>query len=252
MGGSYPWEAAGLYKGEVLRQAGLSNDMYYQSVFRGRFLDRPNRFIAHVEMGSGVETVHVKNTGRCRELLVPGAVVYLEQGTNPARKTRYDLIAVEKGKRLINMDAQAPNKVFSEWAAAGGFLPEVSAIRPEFRYGDSRLDFCLETPQGPQLVEVKGVTLEENGRCRFPDAPTERGRKHLDELALCMTQGYQGWLCFVVQMDGMESVSPNDVTDPAFGAALRRAAQAGVRIRAFGCQTTPDSLTIVKELPVQL
>ena len=146
--------------------------MQYQSVISGRFLDRPNRFIAHVETESGVQTVHVKNTGRCRELLIPGATVYLERGTNPARKTAYDLIAVEKGERLINMDAQAPNKVFAEWAAAGGFLPDVTAVRSEYVYGGSRLDFCLETSGGPHLVEVKGVTLEENGTARFPDAPT--------------------------------------------------------------------------------
>jgi sugar fermentation stimulation protein A len=250
--GAYSWDAAGLYKGETLRQTGLSDDMYYQSVFRGRFLDRPNRFIARVEMESGVETVHVKNTGRCRELLVPGAVVYLERGTNPARKTRYDLIAVEKGKRLINMDAQAPNKVFSEWAAAGGFLPEVSEIRPEFRYGDSRLDFCLETPQGLQLVEVKGVTLEENGAARFPDAPTERGVKHIRELQRAAAAGLGATLFFVVQMEDIDSVAPNDETHPAFGAALREAAACGVRVCAYTCRVTPDSLTIHREVPVLL
>ena len=149
--------------------------MRYGTVVPGRFLSRPNRFIARVEMPEGVETVHVKNTGRCRELLIPGTTVYLEKAANPARQTRYDLIAVEKGSRLINMDAQAPNRVFGEWAAAGGFLTEVTAVRPEFSWGESRLDFCLETPKGMHLVEVKGVTLEEGGAARFPDAPTERG-----------------------------------------------------------------------------
>ena len=156
--------------------------MRYQQVIPGRFIDRPNRFIAHVETADGVQWVHVKNTGRCRELLLPGATVYLERGTAPNRKTPYDLIAVEKGDRLINMDSQAPNKVFGEWVAAGGFLPGVTAIRSEYVCGDSRLDFCIETEKGPHLVEVKGVTLEENGHARFPDAPTERGIKHIREL----------------------------------------------------------------------
>ena len=156
--------------------------MRYGTVIPGRFLTRPNRFIALVETAEGVQTVHVKNTGRCRELLVPGATVYLEQGTNTGRKTAYDLIAVEKGDLLINMDAQAPNKVFAEWVKQGSFLPDVTAVRPEFRYGDSRLDFCLETAAGSHLVEVKGVTLEDGGAARFPDAPTERGVKHIREL----------------------------------------------------------------------
>lgn len=151
--------------------------MHYQNVRAAKFIDRPNRFIAHVELDGSVETVHVKNTGRCRELLVPGCTVYLEKGTNPNRKTAYDLIAVEKGSSLINMDAQAPNKVFAEWAAAGGFLSDVTAIRPEYAYGGSRLDFCIETKERLHLVEVKGVTLEENGNALFPDAPHGAGRQ---------------------------------------------------------------------------
>ena len=149
--------------------------MHYGEVVRGTFLSRPNRFIARVMLEEGEAVCHVKNTGRCRELLVPGAPVYLEAAENPARKTRWDLIAVEKGELLINMDAQASNKVFGEWAAAGRFLPEVTVIRPEYTWEDSRFDFRLETPAGPCFVEVKGVTLEENGRALFPDAPTERG-----------------------------------------------------------------------------
>lgn len=156
--------------------------MQYGTIIPGRFLSRPNRFIAMVETEHGVERVHVKNTGRCRELLVPGATVYLAKGENPNRKTAWDLVTVDKGGVLINMDAQAPNALFQEWAAAGGFLPDVTKIRPEYRYGDSRLDFCLETPKGIHLVEVKGVTLEEDGAARFPDAPTERGVKHIQEL----------------------------------------------------------------------
>ena len=179
--------------------------MHYQNVRAAKFIDRPNRFIAHVELDGNVETVHVKNTGRCRELLVPGCTVYLEKGTNPNRKTAYDLIAVEKGSSLINMDAQAPNKVFAEWAAAGGFLPDVTAIHPEYAYGSSRLDFCVETEGRHHLVEVKGVTLEENGNALFPDAPTERGAKHIHELIRAKEQGYGAYLLFVIQMAGAKS-----------------------------------------------
>ena len=226
--------------------------MRYGTVIPGTFLSRPNRFIARVETAEGVQTVHVKNTGRCRELLVPGATVYLERATNPARRTAWDLIAVDKGGLLINMDAQAPNRVFGEWAASGGFLPGVTAVRPEFRFGDSRLDFCLETPQGLHLVEVKGVTLEEDGAARFPDAPTERGVKHIRELQRAVAEGCRATLFFVVQMEGMRSVSPNDDTHPAFGAALREAAAAGVRVLAYDCSVTPDSIAIRQSVPVLL
>ena len=226
--------------------------MRYQSVISGRFLDRPNRFIAHVETADGIQTVHVKNTGRCRELLIPGATVYLERGKNPDRKTAYDLIAVEKGDRLINMDAQAPNQVFAEWAAAGGFAPDVTAVRGEYVYGDSRLDFCLETPCGPHLVEVKGVTLEENGAARFPDAPTERGVKHILELQRAVQSGLDATLFFVIQMENIDRVSPNDETHPAFGEALRKAAAQGVNVRAFDCAVRPDSLSIRRPVPVIL
>lgn len=226
--------------------------MRYGTVIPGRFLARPNRFIAQVETAEGIQTVHVKNTGRCRELLVPGAAVYLERGTNPGRKTAYDLIAVEKGDLLINMDAQAPNKVFAEWAGQGGFLPDVTAVRPEFRYGDSRLDFCLETARGPHLVEVKGVTLEENGHARFPDAPTERGVKHLHELMRAVAEGHRATVFFVLQMAGMTDFAPNDDTHPAFGAALRQAAEAGVHVAAYGCRVTPDTLELDRPVPVIL
>ena len=226
--------------------------MHYGTVIPGRFLARPNRFIAQVETADGVQTVHVKNTGRCRELLVPGATVYLEQGTNPSRKTAYDLIAVEKGELLINMDAQAPNKVFAEWVRLGGFLPCVTQVRPEFRYGDSRLDFCLETAEGPHLVEVKGVTLEDGGAARFPDAPTERGVKHIRELQRAAESGLDTTLFFVVQFQNAHSVAPNDDTHPAFGEALREAVAHNVKVCAFDCLVTPDSLSIRREVPVIL
>lgn len=224
--------------------------MQYRSVVSGSFIDRPNRFVARVKIGDEVHTVHVKNTGRCRELLVPGAAVYLEQGSNPNRKTQYDLIAVEKGDRLINMDSQAPNQVFGEWVSAGGFLPGVTAVRREYTYGGSRLDFCLETPEGPHFVEVKGVTLEENGRARFPDAPTERGVKHIRELQRAVEAGHRATLVFVVQMEQVESVAPNDETHPAFGEALRRAAAAGVQVCAYACGVTPDRISISRPVPV--
>ena len=226
--------------------------MRYQSVIPGFFVARPNRFVAQVETADGMQTVHVKNTGRCRELLVPGARVYLAEGDNPARKTRFDLIAVEKGTRLINMDAQAPNQVFGKWAEAGGFLPDVTAVRREVRYGNSRLDFYLETSRGSHYVEVKGVTLEAEGRARFPDAPTERGVKHIQELQRAVENGISATLFFVVQMEGVESVAPNDDTHPAFGDALRQAARAGVQILAYDCAVTPDSIRIRKPVPVIL
>ena len=224
--------------------------MHYHQVEKGVFLARPNRFIAHVELGGELVVCHVKNTGRCRELLIPGAEVWLERGENPARKTAWDLIAVRKGERLINMDAQAPNKVFALFAPH--FAEGVTRIRPEYTYGDSRLDFCLETPEGLHLVEVKGVTLEENGHARFPDAPTERGIKHLRELMRAVEEGHRASAVFVIQMEDVTDFAPNDVTHPAFGAALRQAAAAGVDVVAFNCRVTPDSLEILGRVPVVL
>ena len=226
--------------------------MRYTRVIAGTFLARPNRFIAHVDIEGQMEICHVKNTGRCKELLVPGARVYLEESTNPARKTKYDLIAVEKGNLLINMDSQAPNKVFAEWAAAGGFLSGLTRIRPEFTYGDSRFDYRLETADKVHFVEVKGVTLEENGEARFPDAPTERGIKHLRELIRAKEEGYGAAVCFVIQMKGITHFTPNDRTHPAFGAALREAAAAGVQLLALDCLVTPQTLVIDKPVKVIL
>ena len=223
--------------------------MQYGEVRQAHFLERPNRFIAHVELEGETVVCHVKNTGRCRELLVPGATVYLERGTNPARRTAWDLIAVEKGHRLINMDAQAPNRIFAQWIRQQE--PGI-AVHPEYRYGDSRLDFCLERPEGLHLVEVKGVTLEENRNARFPDAPTERGVKHIRELQGAAECGLDAAIFFVVQLKDVNSVAPNDATHPAFGQALREAAAHGVRVLAYDCNVTPDSLTIRREVPVIL
>lgn len=224
--------------------------MQYGTVKRGIFLARPNRFIAHVELDGEVVVCHVKNTGRCRELLVPGAEVWLERGKNPNRKTAYDLIAVQKGEKLINMDAQAPNQMFAEWASQ--FEPKLQALRGEYTYGQSRLDFCLQTGDGLHMVEVKGVTLEEDGHTRFPDAPTERGIKHLHELIRAVEEGHRASAVFVIQMEDVVDFAPNDVTHPAFGEALRQAAAAGVQVVAVNCRVAPDHLEILGEIPVIL
>ena len=226
--------------------------MHYSGVRRGVFVDRPNRFIAHAELDGQPVVCHVKNTGRCRELLTPGAVIYLQESDNPNRKTRYDLIAVEKGGLLINMDAQAPNQVFREWAEGGGFLPGLSLLRPETTWGNSRFDFYWEAGPRKGFVEVKGVTLERDGAVYFPDAPTQRGIKHLHGLTDSLAQGYEGAVCFVIQMEQADFFAPNDHTHPAFGQALRQAAQAGVAVLARCCTVTPDSLTLGEAVPVRL
>ena len=232
--------------------------MRYSEVVQAEFLERPNRFVARVLINGLLHTVHVKNTGRCRELLVPGAVVYLEGSDNPSRKTKHDLIAVEKqiaGRMeplLVNMDAQAPNQVFREWALAGEFLPDLSCLKPEQRWGNSRFDFYFEAGARRGFVEVKGVTLEHDGHACFPDAPTERGVKHMEELMACRKEGYEAYLCFVIQMAGMRDFRPNDLTHPAFGEALRRAAENGVGIIARTCLVTPDTLEIGEPVPVLL
>lgn len=230
--------------------------MHYSNCTAGTFLSRPNRFVAQVALDGRTETCHVKNTGRCRELLIPGCRVYLTRSDNPARKTKYDLIAVEKetvhGPLLINMDAQAPNHVFEAWARAGRFRPGLTLLRPETVYGASRFDFYWEADTDRGFVEVKGVTLEEDGVARFPDAPTLRGVKHLEELIAARQAGYQAALCFIVQFSGAKYVTPNDTTHPQFGQALRRAAAAGVEVFALGCAVTPDSLTAEEFVPVRL
>lgn len=226
--------------------------MNYSNMQKGTFLSRPNRFIAHVETGGREEVVHVKNTGRCRELLTPKAKVWLEHSDNPARKTQFDLIAVQKGERLINMDSQAPNKVFHEWAAAGNFIGKLDYIKPEYKWGNSRFDFYIEKGERRCLVEVKGVTLEFDGVVLFPDAPTGRGVKHINELIAAREQGYETFIVFVIQMKDVKYISPNDTTHPEFGQALRKAADAGVRILAYDCRVTPESLEIADKIEVKL
>lgn len=224
--------------------------MRYGEILPAVFLSRPNRFIAHVLVEGEEVVCHVKNTGRCRELLRPEARVWLEKGTNPKRKTAYDLVTVEKGRRLVNMDAQAPNKIFGEWALR--LEAGIRSVRPEVAFEDSRLDFLLETEQGRHYVEVKGVTLEEGGHVFFPDAPTERGVRHLHTLMRAVEQGHRATVFFVVQMADVLDFSPNDSTDPAFGQALRHAAAAGVQVLAFTCQVTPEEVTMDRQIPVIL
>lgn len=225
--------------------------MHYENMVEGVFLRRPNRFIAHVEIGGREEICHVKNTGRCRELLTPGAKVWCQRSDNPARKTKFDLIAVQKGSRLINMDSQAPNKAAMEWLRRGG-LGAIGGLRAETTYGDSRFDFSFIKDGKPCFLEVKGVTLEENGVCAFPDAPTLRGTKHLQGLARAVEEGFGAYVLFVIQMEGVKYLIPNETTDPAFAQALRQAEQAGVEILAVQCRITPEDMDITGPTQVRL
>ena len=225
--------------------------MRYGKMVEGVFRERPNRFIAYVEIDGRVEICHVKNTGRCRELLPPGAKVWCAVSDNPNRKTKFDLITVEKGSRLINMDSQAPNIAAGEWLKSGG-LGEIDNLRAETTHGDSRFDFSF-TKDGKQcFLEVKGVTLETGGVCAFPDAPTERGAKHLRGLGRLAGEGYGAYVLFVIQMADVQYLHPNDATDPDFGIALRQAAADGVQILAVECSVTPDSMEIAKEVEVRI
>ena len=221
--------------------------MHYPNIIPGHFLSRPNRFIAHVEIGGKEEIVHVKNTGRCRELLQPGTEVWCQESTNPHRKTKFDLITVRKGDRLINMDSQAPNIAAGEWLRSGG-LGEITDLKAESFHGDSRFDFSFEKDGKKCFLEVKGVTLENDGVCAFPDAPTERGVKHLKGLTKLAQKGYGAYVLFVIQMPDVKYLHPNDKTDPAFGSALREAAENGVHVLAMDCAITEDTREI--RLPV--
>lgn len=226
--------------------------MKYERINRAVFLDRPNRFIAHVELNGKKETVHVKNTGRCAELLRPGAEVYIQESGNPARKTKWDLIAVEKGKRLINMDSQIPNRVVQEWIEQGHLFEDITLIKPETTYGSSRFDLYVETENRKIFIEVKGVTLEEGGVCRFPDAPSDRAVKHLEELMHAKKNGYEAYVFFVIQMKNVSYFTPNVDTHPAFAEALKRAKEAGVEVLAYDCDVTRDSIQIASPVDVVL
>ena len=221
--------------------------MRYGKMVPGKFIKRPNRFIAHIEIDGKEEICHVKNTGRCRELLQPGVTVWCLDAENPNRKTRYDLIAVQKGERLINMDSQSPNAAAREWLLSGG-LGEIEELKAEQVKGNSRFDFSFRKNGRECFLEVKGVTLENDGVCAFPDAPTQRGAKHVRELTELAKEGYGAYVLFVIQMADVKFLHPNDATDPAFAEALRQAAAAGVQILAMDCSVTEDTMTI--RLPV--
>jgi sugar fermentation stimulation protein A len=223
----------------------------YEKIRAGFFVSRPNRFAAEVTLDGQIERVHVKNTGRCRELLVPGANVYLNETIKPKRVTRYDLVAVRKGERLINMDAQAPNAAFLEYLRSGQYISGATLIKPEARYGTSRFDFYVEAGHRRIFIEVKGVTLENAGVVLFPDAPTERGVKHLKALSQCVRDGYEARVVFVAQMSNVLYFVPNDETHPAFGETLAAAKAGGVAVDAFDCAVTPDSMRIGKPVEVR-
>ncbi len=231
--------------------------MKYKKIVPAEFISRPNRFIAEVKLFEKAVFVHVKNTGRCKELLIPGSTVYLSESENPSRKTKYDLIAVEKKRDenaplLINMDSQAPNEVFCEWLSDGNLFSENATIKREVFFGSSRFDFYVEDGDRKAFLEVKGVTLENDGICLFPDAPTERGVKHIEELVKAKNAGYEAYIIFIIQMKEVKCFSPNDKTHNKFGEALRVAKKKGVKILAFSCDVTKDSLSVLDLVPVNL
>lgn len=225
--------------------------MHYANMVPGIFRSRPNRFIAHVEIDGREEICHVKNTGRCRELLQPGATVWCQEFDSPKRKTKFDLITVQKGKRLINMDSQAPNVAVGEWLRNGGF-GAVANVRAEVTHGASRFDFAFQKDGKRCFMEVKGVTLEQDGICAFPDAPTLRGTKHLHELTQAVEDGFGAYVLFVIQMRDVKHLYPNDATDPAFSDALRQASRAGVTVLAMDCQITENTMVLDKPVPICL
>lgn len=226
--------------------------MVYTNIIEGIFINRINRFIAQVSIQNTIELCHVRNTGRCKELLIPGVKVYVEKNNNPARKTRYSLIHVEKGELLINMDSTAPNKVVHEWLKKGNLFPPEALIKPESAYRNSRFDFYIEYEDRRAYMEVKGVTLEEEGIARFPDAPTERGVKHIYELCQAVEEGYEAYIFFVIQMKPINYFTPNDRTHREFGEALRQANKAGVHILAYDCNVTDMTLDIDKQVEISL
>lgn len=227
--------------------------MRYERITQGSFLERPNRFLAYAELAGKKEVIHVKNTGRCAELLKPGAVIYVQESQNPERKTKWDLIAVEKGDRIINMDSQIPNRVVQEWIEEGNLFENVRLVKPETTYCNSRFDLYVETGDKRKIfIEVKGVTLEENGVVRFPDAPSERAVKHLEELGHAVKEGYEAYVFFVIQMKGVRYFTPNRDTHPAFCDALKRAQAAGVHVLAYDCEVSADSIEVNEEVPVVL
>lgn len=226
--------------------------MKYENIFPARFISRPNRFIAEIEINGKREICHVKNTGRCKELLIPNAKIYVQYSDNPLRKTKYDLISIFKGKELINIDSQAPNIVFGEWIKDGSFIPNITKIKPECKYNNSRFDFYIEAGERKIFAEIKGVTLKEDGVVMFPDAPTERGVKHIKELCDCVKDGYEAYIIFIVQMQHCEFFTPNRTTHSAFADALIQAEKLGVNIMALSCMVTTNELIIDKPVEVRI
>lgn len=225
--------------------------MRYDNIHKGKFLSRPNRFIANVEIDGKAEVCHVKNTGRCKELLIEWCTVWLEHSDSASRKTAFDLVAVEKGDRLINMDSQAPNKAVGEWLREKMPFGEGFSVYPEKKYGNSRFDFYLESQDRKIFMEVKGCTLEKDGVVLFPDAPTLRGVKHIEELSHCLDEGYESYIMILVQMSDVKYFTPNYDTHPEFGEALEKASQKGVKILCYDCNVTHDSMTVGKPVKVK-
>lgn len=217
--------------------------MKYKNTVKGKFISRKNRFIASVNIDGKEELCHVKNTGRLKELLIPDADVFLEMSDNPKRKTKYDLISVYKNDLIVNIDSQAPNKVFREWAEKSDFFGNIKFIKPECKYKNSRFDFYIETDNDKIFIEVKGVTLEENGVLKFPDAPTERGIKHLNELCDCVENGYKAYVFFIIQTEKADYFTPNKKNHPAFAEALRNAVKSNVAVKCLNCKVTLDSIS---------
>ena len=226
--------------------------MKYNKIVKAEFIERPNRFVAKVLLDGEELYCHVKNTGRCRELLKPGVEIYLEDSQNPERKYRYSLVTVRKGDRLVNMDSQAPNKAVFEWLKCGGLFDNIKLLKPECKYGSSRFDFYCEYEDRKAYIEVKGVTLENDNIVSFPDAPTERGARHVAELSECIKEGFEAYIIFVVQMKGVLGFQPNAVNDPVFADALRKAYAEGVKIIAVDCEVTPEEMVIEDFVKVQV
>lgn len=226
--------------------------MKYKDIVRAKFIKRLNRFVAELELNDEKILCHVKNTGRCKELLVEGVTVYLEKAANPGRKYKYSLISVQKGERLINMDSSAPNKAVREWLEKGEYFKNITCIKPESTFGKSRLDFYFEYNGKRAYAEVKGVTLEKDNVVSFPDAPTQRGVKHIRELCECLKEGYEAYIIFVVQMKNASYFEPNADNDPDFAAALKSAAEKGVKVLCFECEVTKTEMNITKQVRVQL
>jgi sugar fermentation stimulation protein A len=226
--------------------------MKYDNILKGKFISRPNRFIANIEIEDKIEICHVKNTGRCKELLIPGVTVFVQKSDDPKRKTKFSLIGVIKENRIINIDSQVPNKVVKEWIMKGNLFSDVTLIKPETTYKNSRFDFYVETENKKMFIEVKGVTLEENGIVRFPDAPTERGLRHIQELCDCIKEGYEAYVIFVVQMKDVLHFEPNVETHKKFAEALIDAQKCGLNIIAVDCEVSKDSIDIREYVKVIL